>query len=128
LVGRLASASFLGSILGLAATATTLRQGVLLLLFYSLGMGLPFLLLGLGVDQASRVLKWLKPHLGKIEVGTGVIMMLVGVMISFNWLVYLNRLYHSLHSLVTRRTRRGDQHYGTAERGSHNREAALVHR
>jgi len=82
---------FLGSILGLAATATTLRQGVLLLLFYSLGMGLPFLLLGLGVDQASRVLKWLKPHLGKIEVGTGVIMMLVGVMISFNWLVYLNR-------------------------------------
>ncbi len=82
---------FLGSILGLAATATTLRQGVLLLLFYSLGMGLPFLLLGLAVDQASRVLKWLRPHLGKIEVGSGVIMMLVGVMIYFNWLVYLNR-------------------------------------
>lgn len=36
-------------------------------------------------------LKWLKPHLGKIEVGTGVIMILVGVMIYFNWLVYLNR-------------------------------------
>lgn len=82
---------FLGSILGLAATAATLRQGVLLLLFYSLGMGLPFLLLGLAVDQASRVLKWLRPHLGKIEVGSGVIMMLAGVMISFNWLVYLNR-------------------------------------
>jgi len=84
---------FLGSILGLAATATTLRQGVLLLLFYSLGMGLPFLLLGLGIDQASRVLKWLKPHLGKIEVGTGVIMILMGVMIYFNWLVYLNRYF-----------------------------------
>ncbi len=75
----------LGSILGLAATATTLRQGVLLLLAYSLGMGLPFLLLGLGLYQVSRVLRWLKPHLGKIEVGTGV------VMIYFNWLVYLNR-------------------------------------
>src|SRR5437667_4359476 len=84
---------FLGSILGLAATATTLRQGVLLLLFYSLGMGLPFLLLGLGIDQASRVLKWLKPHLGKIEVATGVVMILVGVMIYFNWLVYLNRYF-----------------------------------
>ena len=82
---------FLGSILGLAATAATLRQGVLLLLAYSLGMGLPFLLLGLGLDQFSRLLKWLKPHLGKIEVGTGVVMMLVGVMIYFNWLVYLNR-------------------------------------
>src|SRR5713101_559669 len=80
----------LGSILGLAATATTLRQGVLLLLAYSLGMGLPFLLLGLGLNQVSRVLRWLKPHLGKIEVSTGVVMILVGVMIYFNWLVYLN--------------------------------------
>src|SRR5712692_543313 len=84
---------FLGSILGLAATAATLRQGVMLLLFYSLGMGLPFLLLGLGVNQASRILKWLKPHLGKIEVATGVVMILVGVMIYFNWLVYLNRYF-----------------------------------
>ena len=68
-----------------------LQQGVLLLLFYSLGMGLPFLLLGLGLDQVSRFLKWLKPHLGKIEVGTGVVMILLGIMIYFNWLVYLNR-------------------------------------
>ncbi len=81
----------LGSVLGLAAAAATLRQGVLMLLFYSLGMGLPFLLLGLGVNQLSSVLHWLRPHLGKIEVGTGIVMILVGVMIYFNWLVYLNR-------------------------------------
>src|SRR6266567_5631419 len=84
---------FLGSILGLAATAATLRQGVMLLLFYSLGMGLPFLLLGLGLNQVSRLLKKLKPHLGKIEVGTGIVMILVGVMIYFNWLIYLNRYF-----------------------------------
>src|SRR5260370_19599351 len=41
-------------ILGLAAAAATLKQGVLLLLAYSLGMGLPFLLLGLGLNQTSR--------------------------------------------------------------------------
>ena len=82
----------LSSILGLAATAGTLRQGVLLLLFYSLGMGFPFLLLGLGVNQASQVLHWLKPHLRKIEVGTGIVMMLVGVAIFFNMLAYLNSL------------------------------------
>src|SRR5260370_901575 len=52
----------LGPILGLAANAATLQQGVILLLFYSLGLGLPFLLLGLGLDQLSRLLKWLKPH------------------------------------------------------------------
>ncbi len=84
---------FLGSILGLAATAATLRQGVLLLLAYSFGMGVPFLLMGLGLDQCSRVLKWLKPHLGKFEVGTGMVMILMGFMIYFNWLVYLNRYF-----------------------------------
>lgn len=84
----------LGSILGLAASAATLKQGVLLLLVYSLGLGVPFLLLALGVDQFSRVLKWLKPHLGKIEIGTGVAMILAGVMIYFNLLLYLNQYFN----------------------------------
>jgi len=87
---------FLGSVLGLAASATTLRQGALLLLFYSLGMGLPFLLLGLGLNQVSQLLKWLKPHLRKIEIGSGVVMMLVGVMIYFNLLTYLNHYFTPL--------------------------------
>lgn len=82
---------FLGSILGLAATASTLQQGVLLLLAYSLGMGVPFLLLGLGLNTVSRILKWLKPHLGTIEVGTGVVMILMGILIYFNMLADLNR-------------------------------------
>lgn len=80
----------LGSILALAAGTATLRQGVLLLLAYSLGLGLPFLLLGLGLNQVSRILKKLKPHLGKIEVVTGVLMMAVGIMVFFNLLLYLN--------------------------------------
>ncbi|MDQ2715158.1 MAG: cytochrome c biogenesis CcdA family protein [Chloroflexota bacterium] len=84
----------LGSILGLAANAATLRQGVLLLLAYSLGLGLPFLLLGLGLSQVSKTLKKLKPHLGKIEMATGVIMMLAGVAIFFNLLPYLNHYFN----------------------------------
>lgn len=82
---------YLGTILGLAATSATLKQGVLLLLFYSLGMGLPFLLLGLGVERANRLLRWLKPHTHTIEVVAGLIMILTGVMIFFNWLIILNR-------------------------------------
>lgn len=82
----------LGPILAMAANAATLRQGVLLLLAYSLGLGIPFLLLGLGVDQGGKILKWLKPHLGKIEMGTGIIMIVVGCMIFFNLLTYLNAL------------------------------------
>jgi cytochrome c-type biogenesis protein len=82
---------FLGSILGLAATAATLQQGVLLLLAYSLGIGIPFLLLGLGLNMVSKVLKWLKPHLGKIEIGAGVVMVVMGILIYFNMLAYLNQ-------------------------------------
>jgi cytochrome c-type biogenesis protein len=84
----------LGPILGLAANAATLRQGVLLLLVYSLGLGIPFLLLGLGLDRFSRLLKWLKPHLGKIEVATGVIMIALGILIFFNLLITLNRFFN----------------------------------
>src|SRR5215472_878449 len=84
----------LGPILGMSANAATLQQGVILLLFYSLGLSLPFLLLGLGLDQISRVLKWLKPHLGKIEIGTGVLMIVVGVMIFFNMLLYLSQYFN----------------------------------
>src|SRR5713226_5384480 len=84
----------LGSILGLAASAATLTQGVLLLLVYSLGLGIPFLLLGLGLDRFSKVLKWLKPHLGKIEVATGVVMILAGLLVFFNRLPYLNQYFN----------------------------------
>lgn len=84
----------LTSILILAANAPTLQQGVWLLLAYSLGLGVPFLLLGLGLNQLSRLLKWLKPHLGKIEIAAGVLMMVVGVMIFFNMLAYLNQYFN----------------------------------
>lgn len=84
----------LGSILVMAASTATLRTGVLLLLAYSLGMGVPFLLLGLGLNQFSRLLQKLKPHLAKIETGTGIMMIVVGVMIFFNLLAYLNSYFN----------------------------------
>ncbi len=80
----------LGAILGMAANATTLAQGVTLLLFYSLGLGVPFLLLGLGLNQFSTLLKWLKPYIGKIEIATGVVIILVGIIVYFNMLPLLN--------------------------------------
>jgi cytochrome c biogenesis protein CcdA len=54
-------------------------------------MGLPFLLLGLGLEPANCILRWLKPYTHAIEVAAGFIMMLTGVMIFFNWLVILNQ-------------------------------------
>ena len=84
----------LGPILVLASNAGTLREGVLLLLVYSLGLGIPFLLLGLGLDRLSKLLKWLRPHSWKIEIATGIIMIVLGVMIYFNLLLTLNRFFN----------------------------------
>lgn len=83
----------LAAILIMASNTTTLQQGVLLLLIYSLGLGVPFLLLGLGLNQFSRLLKWLKPYLGKIEVATGILLILVGILVFFNLFIYLNTLF-----------------------------------
>jgi cytochrome c-type biogenesis protein len=80
----------LGSILVMAASAATLRSGVFLLLAYSLGLAVPFLLLGLGLDRVSRLLKRLRPHLGKIEMATGIMLIIVGIMIFFNLFILLN--------------------------------------
>ena len=44
----------LGSILTLAASTATLQKGVLLLLIYLLGSGIPFLLLGLGLESGQQ--------------------------------------------------------------------------
>ncbi|GHO50201.1 cytochrome c biogenesis CcdA family protein [Ktedonospora formicarum] len=83
----------LASILYMASFTTTLQQGVLLLLAYSLGLGVPFLILGLGLNQLSALLKRLKPHLGKIEIATGIFMMLAGTVVFFNMLTYFNSFF-----------------------------------
>ncbi|GCE12131.1 cytochrome c biogenesis CcdA family protein [Tengunoibacter tsumagoiensis] len=83
----------LSSILILAGSSTTLQQGVLLLLAYALGLGVPFLLLGLGLTGLSLALKRLKPFLGAIQIGTGVLMMIVGVVIFFNLFSYFNAYF-----------------------------------
>jgi Cytochrome c biogenesis protein len=84
----------LSAILVLAANAATLQQGVWLLLVYSLGLGVPFLLLGLGLNWLSQILTRLKPYLNKIEIGTGLFMVILGMMIFFNILTYINALFN----------------------------------
>lgn len=80
----------LAGILVLAAQAGTLSNGVLLLLVYSLGLGVPFLALGAAFDRIAPVLKRLTPYLPAIEVVTGALLALMGVIIYFNWLLILN--------------------------------------
>lgn len=80
----------LSGILILASQAGTLQSGVLLLAIYSLGLGVPFLALGLAFDRLGPALKRLTPHLRIIEIVTGALLALMGVVVFFNWLLLIN--------------------------------------
>ncbi len=80
----------LAGVLALAVQAQTLHSGVLLLAIYSLGLGVPFLALGLAFDRLAPALKRLTPHLRLIELVTGLLLVLMGVVIFFDWLLVVN--------------------------------------
>jgi len=71
----------LGSILALAAAGTTLAQGVLLLLIYALGLGVPFILVGLVIDRAGPLVRRINRYTGPISILGGAIMVVTGVLI-----------------------------------------------
>jgi len=78
-------------ILATAATQDTLARGIILLVVYSLGLGIPFLLAGLGL---FKVFGRLKPHLRTINIVSGVLLAGFGVIMvtgsltrMSNWLV-----------------------------------------
>jgi cytochrome c-type biogenesis protein len=72
---------FLSGLLGLASQQQTLGEGVLLLLFYALGLGVPFLLAGLAVDRSLSVMRNLRPHMLAIERVSGVLVIGMGVLL-----------------------------------------------
>jgi cytochrome c-type biogenesis protein len=74
----------LGTILALAADEGTLQRGVILLAVYSLGLGVPFLLTSLMVNQFFRAFAKIRRHYRLIEVTAGVLMVTVGVLIFTN--------------------------------------------
>jgi cytochrome c-type biogenesis protein len=74
----------LGAIIGLAATRSA-AGGAFLLVCYSLGLGVPFLLLGIGVQRLVGTLGWFQRHYEVIAVASGVVLIAVGVLIATGW-------------------------------------------
>jgi cytochrome c-type biogenesis protein len=77
----------LAGILTAAATVEGAWRGAALLFVYSLGLGVPFLLLALGVARTGRLFRWLRRHGRAIEVVGGSVLILMGVlMITGRWI------------------------------------------
>jgi len=74
----------LTSVLILAANTQTLIVGMLLLAVYALGLGLPFLVLAVGIRYLWGYLNILNKHMGTIKKVSGIILIVIGIMIYFN--------------------------------------------
>jgi cytochrome c-type biogenesis protein len=83
----------LGSILTLAATSTTVWQGAYLLVFYSLGLGVPFLIVGAAFGSASTALKRLYRFMPAVTTVGGLLIVAMGVIIFLDRFTILNRYF-----------------------------------
>lgn len=71
-----------GSILTLAATGADIGQAGALMIAYSLGLGIPFLLAALLLDSAQSLLRRLQRHIHKIELVSGLLLVLIGLSVA----------------------------------------------
>lgn len=76
----------LATILTTAAVSGSTLWGALLLTLYSLGLGIPFVLLAVGFSRARVSLEWLRRNGRRIEVAGGSLLVAVGVLfVSGSW-------------------------------------------
>lgn len=84
--------AFLGSALSLAASSAHAGTGVLLLLCYSLGLGLPFVIAAVLIDQLEGAFTWVKAHYDIVNKISGALLVLVGALMASGLLGYWLRL------------------------------------
>jgi cytochrome c-type biogenesis protein len=80
----------LGGIIGLAATSGGWQSGFVLSAFYSLGLALPFLLVGLFINQFLSFSRGFKKHLHTVEVISGVLLVAIGLLVASGYVTVLN--------------------------------------
>lgn len=78
--------AFLGSALMLAATSESAVRGLLLLLVYSLGLGIPFVMSALLIDGFKGAFSFIKSHYRVINIICGVLLTVMGVLMALGFL------------------------------------------
>ena len=87
---------FLGSALLLGAQGDTVAEGMLVLFFYSLGLGIPFLLTALLLTKAFSSFDWVKRHFTVITVTSGLLLAFFGVLMVTGQLTVLSSWFADL--------------------------------
>ena len=72
--------AFLGSALMLASQQAHVVEGMVMLLAYSLGLGIPFVFSAVLIDYLKGAFGWIKKHYAVINTVSGIALILVGIM------------------------------------------------
>ena len=84
----------LGGILTMAATSGSQLQGTILLVAYTAGLGVPFLLLALAYDRAPGLVRPLLRHGRTVSLVGGILVAFIGVAMVMDWLALLPRYFN----------------------------------
>jgi len=82
----------LAGILAVAATQQTIGHGVRLLAIYSLGLAVPFILTSLAINRFFVAFARIRRHYHKIEIASGALLVVIGVLIFTNRFTIIARL------------------------------------
>ena len=88
----------LGSILIYAGSMATVSRGILLLIAYSIGLAIPFLITAAAISSFTKYLPKLSKHLPVVAVVSGVLMILLGVAIFTNSMANLSQYFNFFKS------------------------------
>jgi cytochrome c-type biogenesis protein len=84
----------LGGILTMAITSGTTAAGIVLLLAYSIGLGLPFIAIAVVYDRAPAIMRPLVRHGRVVSLIGGLLVAAIGVAMVFDWLSLLPRYFN----------------------------------
>ena len=86
--------AFLGSALVLASQQGHVVEGMLMLLAYSMGLGIPFILSAVLIDYLKSAFDWIKKHYTLINTISGVLLIAIGILMMTGMLNRLLTLFN----------------------------------
>lgn len=81
--------AFLGSALMMASQDGTAVKGIIMLLLYSVGLGIPFIISALLIDRLKETFDVIKKHYRVINIVSGIFLVIVGILMMTGMLGYL---------------------------------------
>lgn len=92
--------AILGGVLAIASTREMVAEGMLLLFVFSLGLGVPFVLAGLGLARAFRAIKLFRRWIRPVNIASGVLMTAFGVLLLTGNVFRLASLFQRFFSAI----------------------------